>query len=147
MMLSSLYTIGYTKKSLSDFVHRLQGANVQKIVDIRRRNTSQLAGFAKKDDLAFILNLLGIEYEHAPELAPTDELLDAYHRDKDWDAFESQYKLLLADGNPVDIVERTANGHRSVCLLCTEDQPEHCHRRLVAEYVMNRRPGTTVRHL
>ncbi len=145
--METLCTIGYTRKSLRTFVELLKSANVTKLVDIRLRNTSQLAGFSKKDDLAFILDLCGIAYEHVPELAPTDELLDAYRKTKDWQEFERRYRALLQQGNPILRLEQAVDDQASVCLLCTEDRPDQCHRRLVAEYVAERMPGVEVRHL
>ena len=145
--MDTLCTIGFTKKNLPTFIELLRGANVTKVLDIRLRNTSQLAGFAKKEDLAFVLDLCGIEYEHLPQLAPSDEVLDEYRETKDWDRFEERFRSLLDERDPVDEIERSINGHASICLLCTEDKPEQCHRRLVAEYVAKRMPSLEVRHL
>lgn len=145
--METLCTIGYTKKSLRAFVDLLRSADVTKIVDIRLRNTSQLAGFAKKDDLAFTLDLCGIAYEHVPELAPTDELLDGYKKSKDWQAFERGYQRLLEERDPLRSMQRAVDGNSSVCLLCTEDKPEQCHRRLLAEYIQGNTPGVQIRHL
>src|SRR3989337_70832 len=97
-----LGTIGFTKKNLPTFIELLRGANVTKVLDIRLRNTSQLAGFAKKEDLAFVLDLCGIEYEHLPQLAPSDEVLDEYRETKDWDRFEERFRSLLDERDPVD---------------------------------------------
>lgn len=145
--METLCTIGYTKKDLRSFVELLRGAGVTKLIDIRLRNTSQLAGFAKKNDLEFILGLCGIDYEHVLELAQTDELLDGYKKSKDWDQFEAGFNALLKDRDPMDRLGTAADGNSSVCLLCTEDQPEKCHRRLVAEYALAQRPGVKVQHL
>lgn len=145
--METLCTIGYTKKSLRKFIQLLKSANVTKVVDVRLRNTSQLAGFAKKDDLAFVLALCGIEYQHVPELAPTDELLDEYHASRDWDKFEVAFKALLDSRQPLQLLLSAANGHSAVCVLCTEDKPDRCHRRLLAEYVVSSSPSVAVAHL
>lgn len=145
--MDTLCTIGYTKKSLRKFVQLLEDAKVTKVIDVRLRNTSQLAGFAKKDDLDFILGMCGIQYEHMPELAPSDELLDRYHGSRDWDAFEVAFKELLDSRQPLPSILSATEGHAVVCLLCTEDKPDHCHRRLLAEYVASSRPSFAVAHL
>lgn len=83
----TLYAIGYTQKTLQDFVRLLQKAGVDAVTDIRLRNTSRLAGYAKRDDLAFLLREgCGIECEHHPKLPPTPEILDAYKPKDDWPA-------------------------------------------------------------
>lgn len=140
-------TIGFTKKNLPDFMGRLKDAGVTKLLDVRLHNTSQLAGYAKKEDLAFVLDLCQIQYEHLPELAPAAEILDEYRKTKDWDRFEREFDSLLRTRDPIAVITQSTNGHSSICLLCSEDQPEHCHRRLVAEYVKDCQPEIEVRHL
>ena len=142
-----LCTIGYTKKSLRNFIQLLKSANVTKVVDVRLRNTSQLAGFAKRDDLAFVLELCSIDYQQVPELAPTDELLDEYHASRDWDKYEVAFKRLLDSRQPLPSLLSAADGHNVICLLCTEDHPDRCHRRLVAEYAASHDPSLVVTHL
>ena len=80
----SVYTIGFTKKNAKTFFSFLKEANIDKLIDVRLNNVSQLAGFAKRDDLKFFLNELcnGAEYIHAPDLAPTKEILSAYKKMK-----------------------------------------------------------------
>jgi uncharacterized protein (DUF488 family) len=140
-------TIGFAKKSLRIFIEKLLAAQVKKIIDIRLHNTSQLAGYAKKDDLEYILSLVGIAYEHHPELAPTEEILDGYKGKKiSWPEYERQFNELLISRDPLKNSSiRKAPG--PICLLCAEDKPTQCHRRLVAEYIAGRLRGIVVRHL
>jgi uncharacterized protein (DUF488 family) len=83
-----IYTIGFTKKNAETFFGFLKKENIKTLIDVRLNNVSQLAGFAKKDDLKFFLReLCSAEYVHAPELAPTKDILDAYKiGDMKWDA-------------------------------------------------------------
>ncbi|MBN1660840.1 MAG: DUF488 domain-containing protein [Anaerolineae bacterium] len=146
--MTKLYTIGYTKKSLEHFIRMLQEAGVDAVVDIRLRNTSQLAGFAKKDDLAFLLREgFGIEYEHRPDLAPAPEILDGYKESGDWAGYEALFCQLLderqAEAAGAEILAR----YRRPCLLCAEPKPDRCHRRLVAEWWAGHLPGVEVEHL
>jgi uncharacterized protein (DUF488 family) len=142
-----LYTIGFTQKSLRQFVDLLRGAGVDGVVDIRLNNTSQLAGFAKRDDLAFILELCGLGYLEEKRLAPTPDILDAYHRDHDWAAYEGGFDALLAERPLPDVLTGIEQRFERPCLLCAEPEPSHCHRRLVAEAFARLRPGLEVRHL
>lgn len=141
-------TIGTTQKSLEQFIRLLQGAGVNAVVDVRLRNTSQLAGFAKRDDLAFLLTEgFGIRYVHRPDLAPTAEIMDAYKAGRDWPAYEREFLALLAQRGAEEIGRELLARYRCPCLLCAEPQPHRCHRRLVAEWWARRIPGLEVLHL
>ena len=142
-----LFTIGFTKKPASVFFELLRTSGAKRVVDVRLNNASQLAGFAKRDDLAYFLHeICGMGYVHLPELSPTKELLDAYRKkQRDWDAYEREFIALLNDrGIGKKGIERTiANS----CLLCSEHEPEHCHRRLVAEYFQRQWGDVEIEHL
>jgi len=141
MARTKVSTIGFTKSSAEDFFERLVRANVKKLVDVRLHNTSQLAGFAKAHDLAYFLKKIGgIQYVHLPLLAPTDEMLKQYKKDKgDWGVYEGRFLGLMADRK---IEERLRpEMFDGACLLCSEDKPLHCHRRLVCEYLNTKWDG------
>jgi uncharacterized protein (DUF488 family) len=141
-------TIGFTKSNAENFFDRLLKAGVKKVVDVRLHNTSQLAGFAKADDLAYFLKKIGgIQYVHQPELAPTDSILKAYKKEKgDWSVYQGRF-LQLMEERKIDqrLKPEMLEG---ACLLCSEATPHHCHRRLVCEY-LNEKWGSPlkVRHL
>jgi uncharacterized protein (DUF488 family) len=144
----TLYTIGYKGKSLEDFIGQLRAAGVDAVIDIRLRNTSHLAGYTKRDDLAFLLQEgFGIAYEHHPELAPTPEIRDAYLADKDWAAYEAQFLPLMRERHAAAVGQDVLARFRSPCLLCAEPTADHCHRRLVAEHWAAHQPDVTVVHL
>ncbi len=130
-----IYTIGFGEKSLRRFVELLTGAGVTTLVDARPNNTSQLAGFAKKDDLAYIMELVGIKYIHDLSLAPTKELMDGVKEKKiSWDTFKEQYLNLLTKR---DINSRASEfiEYGKPCFLCSEHKPERCHRSLLVDYL------------
>ena len=132
-----IYTIGFTKKTLEDFVTRLKKSGIQRVVDIRLNDTSQLSGFAKSPDLAFILKQFGIEYVSVKSLAPDKPLLDKYQKDKNWEEYEAGFKALMNSRNAKETLNSLQLDKKISCLLCSEDKPEKCHRRLVAEMVAN----------
>ncbi len=142
-----LYTIGFTMTTAESFFSRLSKAGVKKVVDVRLNNVSQLAGFAKKKDLQYFLKAIcGIGYEHRPELAPTQEMLDAYKKHRgDWAIYEQGFLELMAKRKIEDAIPRSAVDE--ACLLCSEDRPHHCHRRLVAEYLRMKWGDIDVVHL
>ena len=144
----SVATIGFTQSSAAHFFERLIGAGVRKVVDVRLHNTSQLAGFAKADDLAWFLRRLGdIGYAHEPLLAPTDAMLKGYRKEKrGWDHYEAQFRALMRDRKIED--QFKPEGLDGSCLLCSEAAPHRCHRRLVCDYLNDAWHGALdVRHL
>ncbi|MFQ5595437.1 MAG: DUF488 family protein [Anaerolineae bacterium] len=144
----TIYTIGFRKKPLREFIGLLREAGVDAVIDIRLRNTSQLAGYTKKDDLDFLLRQgFGIAYEHRPELAPTPEILDAYRADKDWPAYERRFDPLMVERQMEQAAGDILAHYERPCLLCSEPTAEKCHRRLVAEYWQQHVQGLDVVHL
>lgn len=144
----TLYTIGYERRPLSELIHLLQEAGVDTVIDIRLRNTSHLAGYTKRDDLAFLLSEgFAIAYEHHPELAPTAEIRDTYVEDGDWPRYEARFKELLAERQAELAGGEILTRYRAPCLLCYEAMPEHCHRRLVAEHWAAHIPRLNIVHL
>lgn len=142
-----VFTIGFTKSSAESFFTRLRQAGVKKVLDVRLNNVSQLAGFAKKDDLRYFLKAIGgIEYAHEPRLAPTQEMLDAYKKaGGDWFDYEKRFLALMAERRIEENVPRSVV--EDACLLCSEDTPRQCHRRLVVEYLQQKWGGLEVAHL
>ena len=140
-------TIGFTKKSARRFFELLRASGVKRIVDVRLNNGSQLAGFAKKDDLAwFARELCGIDYVHVPSLAPTKDLLGDYRQGHiDWSTYETRFIDLMRDRRIEETVSKEVVSDG--CLLCSEDQPHHCHRRLVAEYLNKHWSQLEIEHL
>lgn len=143
-----VFTIGFTKKSAETFFTRLQKAGVRRLVDVRLNNVSQLAGFSKKDDLRYFTKAIcGIDYVHMPELAPTPEILDFYKKQKngDWPLYERQFLDLMRSRRIEETVPRDLID--GGCLLCSEETPDHCHRRLVAEYLRDKWGDIEIEHI
>ncbi|MDE0128849.1 MAG: DUF488 domain-containing protein [Gammaproteobacteria bacterium] len=142
-----ILTIGFTKKSAKHFFDALAEAGTKRLVDVRLNNVSQLSGFAKKNDLAYFLDrICHIDYRHAPELAPTQEILDGYKKKGgSWDDYERKFMKLMKERR---IEEKFEPGVLDdACLLCSEDKPHHCHRRLVAEYLKDHWGNVEIQHL
>ncbi len=142
-----IYTIGFTKKTAREFFGALKDADAARLVDVRLNNVSQLAGFAKREDLRFFTQAIcGIGYVHEPELAPTQGMLDRYKKQKGaWAEYEREFLGLMRARE----IERTVPRELidGSCLLCSEEKPHQCHRRLVAEYLRERWEGVEIVHL
>lgn len=130
-----IYTIGFTQKNAEEFFTLLRASGVKALIDVRLNNISQLAGFAKRDDLKFFLKeLCGAEYVHSPELAPTKDILNSYKKGElTWRVYEDKFLNLMAQRNIEKTLKPEVLEHS--CLLCSEHMPHFCHRRLVVEYL------------
>jgi uncharacterized protein (DUF488 family) len=142
-----VYTIGFTKKTAEAFFGAIRESGAKRVVDVRLNNVSQLAGFSKRDDLRYFLQeICHSDYVHAPELAPTQDLLGAYRGGEiDWAGYEREFLKLMHSRRieatvPAELID-------GACLLCSEATPEHCHRRLVAEYLSDHWGNIEITHL
>ena len=143
-----VFTIGFTQTNAADFFGRLKKYGIRRLIDVRLNNVSQLAGFAKRDDLAFFLReICGAEYLHETLLAPTQELLDAYKKLKgSWQNYEQLFLELMAERR----IEERLNPDlfaAPTALLCSEATAIHCHRRVVVEYLNEKWTGVKAVHL
>lgn len=143
----NLFTIGFTKKSAETFFETLRKSGAKRVVDVRLNNVSQLAGFAKRQDLVYFLkHICGMDYVHLPDLAPTQDMLDDYKKKREtWESYEQRFLDLMSQRRVEEKVskEMLADG----CLLCSEEKPHHCHRRLVAEYLKQHWGDVDIKHL
>ena len=141
-----IYTIGFTKKTAEDFFTRLKKNGIERLLDVRLNNTSQLASFAKIPDLQYFLEkLCNIEYLHEPMLAPTQDILDKFKKEKgSWEDYTKSFMDLMQERT----IEETLNPEifeKKTVLLCSEDTHENCHRSLVIDY-LNEKWGNVKAH-
>lgn len=143
-----VYSIGFTKKTAEQFFGILGRAGIRRLLDVRLKNASQLAGFTKRKDLEYFLReICAADYLHEPLLAPTEEMLDEYKKRKgSWEEYERRFLALLADRRVEEKLDRGIFSVPTV-LLCSEPKPDRCHRRLVLEYLQEKWSNLTIRHL
>ena len=143
----TLFTIGFSKKNTEKFFETLLQNGVKRLIDIRLNNKSQLAGFTKSSDLQYLLRKIGnIEYVYMPQFAPTKDLLKKYqNKQVDWKVYEAEYKKILDDRNVIKDLDYSI--FDNAVLLCSESTAEHCHRRLLAEYLSQKNNNITITHL
>jgi len=143
----NLFTIGFTGKSAEKFFALLESSKATKLIDIRINRTSQLAGFAKEQDLKFFLpKLAGMDYLVREDLAPTKELLSSY-RDKeiDWEKFAMKYQELLMKRGLIESLNSEV--FDNAVLLCSENEPDKCHRLLLANLISEKLPTLKITNL
>jgi uncharacterized protein (DUF488 family) len=142
-----LFTIGFNKKSAEEFFGKLKDAKAKRLIDIRLSNSSQLAGFTKKDDLRYFAKAIcNIDYLHQPELAPSEEIFTSFKKEKgDYRVFERQFLSLMKTRR----IEKmfSPDLFDGACLLCSEETPDKCHRRLVAEYLKGHWKNLEIEHI
>ena len=148
-----IHTIGFSGKSAEQFFAALSQAGVQKLLDIRRSNNTLYSGFTRHRDLPFFLRqLCRITYVHEPAFAPSTALLRAYQarvkaskKDPDaWPEFATGVLSEIRERPILELFRNHSEGLSAVCFLCSEKTPEHCHRRLLAEYIMDESPGESI---
>ncbi|MHC4738174.1 MAG: DUF488 domain-containing protein [Planctomycetota bacterium] len=145
--MTRIFTIGYAGKNAREFFTILKQAGIRKVIDVRLYNTSQLAGFTKKQDIEYLLQaIVGADYVHLPVMAPTKQLLNDYKKGLiSWQQYETQFKGLISQRQ----IEKHLTGQDMdmSCLLCSEAKADNCHRRLVAEYLAEHRQNVSICHL
>ncbi|MBC8874278.1 MAG: DUF488 domain-containing protein [Planctomycetes bacterium] len=143
-----VHTIGFTQTRAAEFFGKLKQAGIRRLVDVRLNNVSQLAGFAKRDDLRYFLSeICGAEYVHEPRLAPSQEILDAFKKQKgSWDDFERGFLDVMAERRIETVIEPGLFDVPTV-LLCSEPTADHCHRRLILEYLDSKWGNVRAIHL
>jgi uncharacterized protein (DUF488 family) len=131
-----VYSIGFTGKTAEQFFGALRRAGVRRLLDVRLHNTSNMAGFTKQRDLPFFLReVCDVEYRHEPVLSPSEELFRGIRGRKiEWAEYERRFLRLLAERRVETRVDRMLFAGPTV-LLCAEPTADHCHRRLVLEYL------------
>lgn len=143
-----VYTIGFTKRTAAEFFGTLKKAGIKRLLDVRLNNSSQLAGFTKRDDLGFFLKeICASEYAHEPLLAPTKDLLNAYKKNGGaWKDYQERFINLMQERKIEDVIDQHSFSIPTA-LLCSEHTAEHCHRRLVLEYLQSKWGTLTISHL
>jgi uncharacterized protein (DUF488 family) len=140
--MNTIYTIGFTRRTAENFFEKLKKSGARHLLDIRLSNTSQLAGFTKKPDLIYFLkSMTGMLYHEVKGLAPTEAIFNEYHADRDWDRLQKEYVMLLQERKAEQYVPSGWLKEGAV-LLCSEHEPDHCHRRLAAEYLAQHYQGS-----
>ncbi len=141
-----LFTIGSTKKTAEEFFSLLEQNNVKSVIDIRLK-VGALSGFSKKSDLPFFLDRIsGISYSEMNQCAPTDELIKDYQNDEiTWSEYRREYLKIIKERKILDDFSKKMLNR--ACLLCFEPEPDHCHRRILAEYLQKNYSDISIIHL
>ena len=146
-MLATLYTLGYQRRNLTEFIALLRAAGVDVLVDVRETAWSHKPGFSKSG-LTIALADAGIGYVHA-RFAGNPKSLRATARNhaaclERYASYVDQ-NLDIVDSLDRLVGDLLSSGKR-VCLTCFERHAEDCHRSILAER-WRRRGRRRVKHL
>lgn len=133
--MTKLWTIGYEKVGVPDFVAALKAAKIKTLIDVREVANSRRAGFSKKA-LAASLDAAGIAYIHMKPLGTPKAGREAarrgdtktMHRIFEARLVEPESQLALAEA--ADIAKKGR-----ACLMCLEHDWRVCHRSIVANHL------------
>ena len=146
-MKTRIFTIGYAGRTAEEFFTILKQAGIRKVIDIRLYNTSQLAGFTRREDIKYFLRtIVGSDYIHLPILAPTKKLLSDYKKGLiSWGRYETAFREIITERQ----IERELipQDTDTSCFLCSEAKADKCHRRLVAEHLAKHWENVSISHL
>jgi uncharacterized protein (DUF488 family) len=141
-----LRTIGYEGASLDDFVATLLSAKVQRLLDVRAIPISRRRGFSKSALRATLADN-GIEYVHIKPLGDPKPGREASRAGRYAD-FKRIYLTHLSTFEATQALGMAVKHAQTsrACLMCYEQSPEWCHRRLVAD-ALSQRLGFKIQHL
>lgn len=137
-MIKQIFSIGFTQKSAEKFFSLIRDNNITLLVDVRLNNVSQLAGFSKYPDIQFFLReICNCNYLSDKNFAPEESTLKEYKsKNIDWAEYITQFNYTMTKRN-LDkyIVKNYFHDMETerICFLCSENLPNFCHRRLIAE--------------
>lgn len=147
--MKQLFTIGSSKKTAEKFFELLSENNIRCVLDVRLYNNYQLAGFSKYPDIKYFLKKIAdIEYISDSMFAPSADLLSAYREKKiRWEDYTERFNQIMEMRGIIDYIETKYEDLNDYCLLCSEDKPDKCHRRLLAEMICESFGGYELKHL
>lgn len=141
-----VYNIGYVHKSAKQFFEEIKEHKMEIVIDIRLSNTSQLAGFTKKNDLAYFLEeICGCAYEHRLDLAPTKEMIDGYKsKSIPREEFERRYCKIVRDRGAISDFADKYGEYERIGLLCSGADITSCHQQLLSTMLAKQISSLTI---
>lgn len=131
--MTKLWTIGYAKVGIPDFIAALTAARIKTLIDVREVANARRAGFSKKA-LTTSLDEAGITYIHMRALGTPKAGRDA-SRKGDKETMRQVFDVKLQSPESQLALAEVAElaGQSRTCLMCLEHDWQDCHRAIVAE--------------
>ena len=132
----SVYTIGYQGTEIREFIDILQSQSITGVIDVREVPLSRKPGFSK-NKLSDALAAVSIKYIHVKDLGSPSSLREKLKHDGDNEYFIEKYsEYLMTRMNIIESLYEYTIIKETSCLMCMERNPDHCHRRIIAEKLM-----------
>lgn len=125
------FTIGYSRRTLSQFIALLQIAEVDIVADVRHTPTSRFRPCFSKSNLRESLAEHGIDYRHWPELGVPPQVRRCFQDAADLEGLFGWYDSHIQP----DLKVAKYNGElttKRVAFMCVEFDPQSCHRHRIA---------------
>ena len=143
---SVIATIGYEHATVDEVIGKLQGAQINTLVDVRAVASSRKAGFSK-NVLSASLKRAGIHYVHLRGLGTPKEGREAARKGRIGEMAAIYTTHLRSDSAREAMAEAVElAGAQRIALLCYEEDAADCHRRIVAG-ILHQTTGAEVVHL
>jgi uncharacterized protein (DUF488 family) len=142
--MSTVYTVGHSAHSFEQFASLLKGQGIEVVVDTRSAPYSRFAPQFDREILQRELSQAGFRYLFlGAELGGRPKNSEYYD-----ESGHVLYSRITRDPAFVAGIERLERGMAQfrVALLCGEEDPAHCHRRLLVARVLVER-GHQILHL
>lgn len=124
----AIYTVGYEKKQVDDFLNLLLGAGIGRLIDVRKNPVARRYGF-HRSTLASLCSHLGIEYLHLPQFGIPSDLRKNLDGDEAYRLLFQKYCRQVLPKLPDDIQSLAQQmTEKPSALMCAEENPKHCHR-------------------
>jgi len=130
-----IFTLSAYETSAHDFFTKLLEEKTDLVLDIRLKNTNQLCGFTKRQDLEYLVTTLtGAKYVHDLRLAPSEALLERYIKHWcNWEEYAKDYKQQMQQENVRKLFKTSYGRYRSICLLGTATKKRRSHSEALQE--------------
>jgi uncharacterized protein (DUF488 family) len=139
-----LFTIGYEKLLPPELVNELEVAGVERLIDVRYRPQSRRPGMSKTR-LGQLLGDHGIAYEHRKALGTPPDIRWYFRNRREAEGREAfRVHVEATAAGELDALAAELDAAPATALMCLEADPAGCHRRVVAEQLLRRRPELEV---
>ena len=135
-----IFTLSAYETSAEAFFSTLQKKQTDLVLDVRKKNTSQLCGFTKGKDLAYFVPVItGADYVHDLLFAPSDGLLEDYLKHRiDWLTYKEKYQKEMQAKDAAACFHEKYKKYRSVCLLGTAVRKRKSHSEALLELLQEK---------
>ena len=143
-----IWTIGHSTRSVDEFMTLLQGNEIELLADVRAWPGSKRSPQFNKAALAQSLNVLGMSYEHFPELGgkrkPNPDSHNTAWRNASFRGYADYMETTQFQAG-IERLLGAVNERGRTAIMCAEAVWWRCHRSLIADYLKER--GIVVRHV